>query len=114
MQVFLNFDYIIAGEYKNDTLGRQLDMLKTNYWKKIPTNFKGLTKEHRSKTLVNILRIIERTDLNTITIDKIAQQLNLSKQVVAQEIRDKFKMNFVDFKLQLLDYYRQNYPTMLK
>jgi hypothetical protein len=34
--LFLNFDFIIAGEQENGILHRQLDFLKSNYWRKVP------------------------------------------------------------------------------
>ncbi len=108
--IFLNFDFIIAGEEENGALNKQLDFLKLNYWKKIPVTRMGLHNVQRSKLLIRLFRMLERTDINSITLNQISKNLNVSKHRIRKEIMCKLNMHYSDLKIFLIQHYREYYP----
>jgi hypothetical protein len=108
--MFLNFDYIIAGESKDAILSYQLDFLKSNYWRKIPLRHFGIEQTQISKLLKKIILTIEKTDINIVTLDHISASLNVSSETIRQELKDKLNINYSELKESLINYYRENYP----
>ena len=108
--IFLNFDFIIAGEQENGVLNRQLDFLKLNYWKKIPLTRLGLNNVQQSMLLMRLFRILERTDINSISLDQISKKVGVSKERIRREIKNKLNMHYSDLKFSLIQYYREYYP----
>jgi hypothetical protein len=108
--IFLNFDYIIAGEEENGILNKQLVFLKLNYWRKIPVTKLGMKNGHRSMLLMKLFRMLERTDINSITLAQVSKQLNISKDRIRREIKCNLNMHYSDLKFFLIQYYREYYP----
>ena len=108
--LFLQFDYIIAGENKNGILKQQLDFLKMNYWRKIPLLQLGIEQPQLSKLLKKILLTLEKTDINLITLDHISTRLNVSTDTIRNELKDKLNINYSQLKNSLINYYREHYP----
>lgn len=108
--VFLNFDYIIAGEQENSILHRQIDFLKTNYWRKVPLSRLGLKKLPDSKLIGRLFQILERTDISITDFDQLSKKLNVTKDTLRREIRKDLKIQYPELRTILLGYYRENYP----
>jgi len=108
--MFINFDYLIVGESKNGILSYQLDFLKLNYWRKIPLMYLGIEHSQVSKLLKKIIYTIEKSDINVMTLDHISNKLNISSEIIRQELKNKLNMHYTDLKNSLIDYYRENYP----
>ena len=111
--VFLNFDFIIAGEQENGVLHRQLDFLKSNYWRKIPLSILGLKKVPDSKLIMKLFQILERTDINITSFDQLSKKLNISKEILRREIKKTLKMQYPELISLLHDYYREYYPEKI-
>ncbi|MCK4559554.1 MAG: hypothetical protein KAV45_07200 [Calditrichia bacterium] len=111
--VFLNFDFIIAGEQENGILHRQLDFLKSNYWRKIPFSKLGLKKVPDSKLIGKLFKILEKTDINITGFDQLSKKLNVSKEILRREIKKNLKIQYPELRSLLLDYYREYYPEKI-
>ena len=108
--VFLNFDFIIAGEQENGILHRQIEFLKTNYWRKVPLSRLGLKKLPDSKLIGKLFQVLERTDISITNFDQLSKKLNVSKETLRREIRKDLKIQYPELKTLLLGYYKENYP----
>jgi hypothetical protein len=108
--MFINFDHLIVGESKNGILSYQLDFLKMNFWRKIPLFHLGIEHSQISKLLKKIIYTIEKSDINVMTLDLISTKLNISSEIIRQELKNKLNMHYSDLKNSLIDYYRENYP----
>ncbi len=111
--VFLNFDFIIAGEQENGILHRQLNFLKSNFWRKIPYSKLGLKKVPDSKLIRKLFKILERTDINITGIDQLSKKLNVSNEILRREIKKELKMHYPELRSHLIDYYREYYPERI-
>jgi hypothetical protein len=111
--VFLTFDYIIAGEQENGILNRQLKFLKSNYWRKIPFSELGIEKIPESKIIGKLFQILERTDISSASIDQLSNKLNVSKQILRQEIKKSLNIQYAQLKSILLNYYQESYPEKI-
>jgi hypothetical protein len=108
--LFLNFDFIIAGEQENGILHRQLDFLKSNYWRKVPLSKFGLKRVPDSNLINKLFKILETSDINITSIDQVSKKLNVSKEVLRKEIRKNLSIHYTDLTSILLEYYREVYP----
>ncbi len=111
--VFLLFDYIIAGEQENGILSRQLEFLKSNYWRKIPISKLGFQKVQGSKLIAKLFQILERTDINLANLDQLSRQLNVSKDIIRVEIKKNLSMHYSELRSTLIDYYQEYYPEKI-
>jgi hypothetical protein len=111
--VFLKFDFIIAGEQENGILHRQLDFLKTNYWRKVPYSKLGLKKAPDSRLIGRLFQILERTDINITNFDQLSKKLDVSKETLRREISKTLKIHYPELRSLLLEYYRENYPEKI-
>jgi hypothetical protein len=105
--VFLMFDYIISGEQDYLFLSKQLDFLKSNYWRKIPYAKLGIRQLPKSKLIGNLFYIIERTDFDSINLDQLSKKLKVSNRVLRKEIKDHLNLQYSELKSTLLDHYRE-------
>jgi hypothetical protein len=108
--IYANFDYLIAGETKNGILSHQLSFLKMNYWRKIPLLHLGIQQSQISKLIKKIIYTIEKSDISVMTLEHISSKLNISPEVIRQELKNKLNMHYTELKNSLIDYYRKNYP----
>jgi len=112
--VYLNFDFIIAGEQENSILHRQIDFLKSNYWRKVPLSKLGLKKFPDSKLIGRLLQLIEKTDIDITSFDQLSKKLNVSTDTLRREIRRSLKIQYPELRSFLLNYYRENFPEKNK
>jgi hypothetical protein len=108
--LFLNFDFIVAGEQENGILNRQLEFLKSNYWRKIPISKFGLKIVQDSGLISRFFKILETTDINMTSIDQVSKKLDVSKETLRKEIRKKLHLHYSELTIFLLDYYQEVYP----
>jgi hypothetical protein len=108
--LFLNFDFIIAGDQENGILHRQLEFLKSNYWRKVPISKFGLKRMPESNIISRLFKILETSDINISSIDQVSKKLNVSKEVLRKEIRKNLRIHYTDLTSILLNYYREVYP----
>ncbi len=111
--VFLLFDYIIAGEQENGILNRQLEFLKSNYWRKIPISKLGFQRVQGSKLIAKLFHILERTDINLTNLELLSKQLNVSKDIIRVEIKKNLNMHYSELRTTLLQYYQEYYPEKI-
>jgi hypothetical protein len=111
--VFLYFDFIIAGEQENGILHRQIDFLKSNFWRKIPLSKIGLKKVSDSNLIWELFKLLERIDLNSTSFDKLSKKLNVSKETLRTEINKSLKMQYSELKSFILKYYKENFPERI-
>jgi hypothetical protein len=105
--VFLMFDYIISGEQDYQFLNKQLEFLKYNYWRKIPYTKLGIRQLPSSKIIGNMFNLIERSDIDLMSLEKLSKKLKVSNRVLRKEIKEHLKLQFSELKSTLINHYRE-------
>ncbi|MEJ2636731.1 MAG: hypothetical protein P8184_15740 [Calditrichia bacterium] len=100
-------DFLIAGEERYKDLGKLLQFLKENHWRKIPDSLFNFTNGKYSNLMREILFTIEFSNDKNFTLDKLAIKLNSTHNEIRKEIKRIANLNFKEFKARISAYYNK-------
>ncbi len=100
-------DFLIAGEERHKDLGKLLQFLAENHWRKIPDSLFNFTNGKYSNLMREILFTIEFSNDKNFTLDKLAIKLNKDHNEIRKEIKRITNLNFRAFKSKISSYYNQ-------
>jgi YesN/AraC family two-component response regulator len=102
---FIQFNHIIAGDNREESLKVILNDLITNSWKKIPYDKFGFAYENLSTRMKKVMNFIESQDLKDCLTAKIARDLEISQGYLSQEFKKETGLSFRLFMQKLMDHY---------
>ena len=108
--IYLEFDFVIAGEQRKINLSNLLDYLRENYWRKIPYSLLKVENGSMTNVMRRILFSLENQNSEDLTLEKISTKLRVRKSLIRKEIKSITDLNFSDLKKLIFDYYQENYP----
>ncbi len=96
---------VFLGQERHIQLTDTLEEEARNHWRRIPSHFAGIDRQNLPPRAERILRFMERAPIRRITIEDIAENIRISPSHLRKEFKQYFKLNFREFKQQLLSHY---------
>lgn len=104
---FIQFNHIIAGDNREESLSLILLDLIKNSWKKIPYEKMGFSYETLSTRMKKVMNFVESQDLKDCLTAKIARELEISQGYLSQEFKKETGLSFRLFMQKLMDHYER-------
>ncbi len=101
----LGFTSIIIGEERHKQLSAALHNIDQNYWRRIPDNFEGISRQTLPPRAERILRYMESAPIPKISIEELSRFMRISPSHLRKIFNEYFQMNFREFKQALLARY---------
>jgi hypothetical protein len=108
--IMMDFDFVIVDNSTNIKTLKIIDFLESNFWRKIPARLISDNGNHLNPLVKKIIKIIELSDIHTLTLECVASRLNLNSNIIRHTLRRQCNKSFTELKDTLTTYYKSNFP----